>query len=204
LYDVSNDLEKSQTLRNDSIRSPINSEYRSDRQTLSISKLSIKDRNRPLRDSGGSTQSIDSLPDLSKTQVNINSRSLYTKYLDRWADSWSRQDIETYLSFYSPDFVPESGENRSVWDLERRHRLKKNYLYIVSTRVLEVVPEGDNVIIEFEQSYKSSRLNSVSKKIITLVQGIGGWKIIRERVISESSDDSRAVALRLLKAEGTR
>jgi type IV/VI secretion system ImpK/VasF family protein len=204
LSDVSNEIKSSKSLLRVSVKPSFESEYESDRQTPYYSKLPIEDRKLPLLESGLLTESINSFPELSHKAIFNKSPSLYTNYLERWSDSWSHQDIDAYLSFYSLDFVPENGENRSVWELGRRHRLKKNYLFKVSTKVLSVLSDSNNVIIEFEQTYKSSRLNSVSKKSITLVQAIGGWKIIRERVISESPVDSRSDVVRLPKPEGTR
>jgi len=204
LSDVSNELKAFQSLKSVSVEPSFERKNEFDQRTPYYSKLPIEASKLPLLESVVSTQSITSLPDLSQTQINNKSHTLFTDYLHRWSDSWSRQDIDAYLSFYSKDFVPENTENRSVWELERRRRLKKNYMFNVSTRVLSVVSDGNNVFIEFEQTYKSPRLNSVSKKSITLVKAIGGWKIIRERVISESPVNSTADGVRLLKAEGTR
>jgi len=204
LSDVSNELKAFQSLKSVSVKPSFESKNESDQPTPYYSKLSIEDSKVPLLESVVSTHSFTSLPDLSQKQINNKSHTLFSDYLHRWSDAWSRQDIDAYLSFYSQDFVPENREKRYAWELERRRRLKKNYLFNVSTEVVSVVSDGNNVFIEFEQTYKSPRLNTVSKKSITLVQAIGGWKIIRERVISESPIDSKADGVRLLKAEGKR
>jgi len=141
--------------------------------------------------------SVDSIAGDGLSQLQIA-----TQFLTKWANSWSRQDIDSYLACYSPLFVPEHGQSRAVWEAERRRRLKKYYSFSVTVRSISVEPHGNEIVVKFEQIYNSSRLNSISTKSITLISVADEWRISRERIISDSSYDSKSNGIPLSISSG--
>lgn len=123
-------------------------------------------------------------------------------FLSKWADSWSSQDVESYLSYYSPEFIPEDGLSRVTWEIERRRKLKKNYQFSVLVRVISLESRENKINIIFEQTYKSSRLNTISNKEITLIGTEDKWLISRERVISETAFNPKSNSIRSVAGEG--
>jgi tetratricopeptide (TPR) repeat protein len=103
--------------------------------------------------------------------------------LSGWAKAWSSKDTEGYLSYYAPDFQPESGLSRSDWEAQRRARIAKPSH--ISVRVLnpEVTPLDDrHVRVSFIQDYQSDSINDKVSKIVELHDVGGSWKIAREYI----------------------
>jgi tetratricopeptide (TPR) repeat protein len=100
-----------------------------------------------------------------------------------WADAWSRQQADTYLSFYDRSFVPPGGGSRSEWEALRRRRLAAPAYVKISLAQLEVErPAADRAIARFIQSYDSDRFRDTVTKALELVSTAAGWRIVGERV----------------------
>ncbi|MCK5914124.1 MAG: tetratricopeptide repeat protein, partial [Desulfuromusa sp.] len=44
-------------------------------------------------------------------------------FLRRWAQAWSNQNVDEYLTFYGEAFTPPAGRNRTDWETQRRTRI---------------------------------------------------------------------------------
>ncbi|MEA3543924.1 MAG: tetratricopeptide repeat-containing protein kinase family protein [Thermodesulfobacteriota bacterium] len=105
-------------------------------------------------------------------------------FMQRWAQAWSSQDVDDYLSFYGENFTPPAGKSRVAWEAQRRTRLLAPKHIMVSLDGFKLNPQEDNRMqVEVIQSYKSDRFADRFKKIFDLQQTEQGWSILRERSV---------------------
>lgn len=103
-------------------------------------------------------------------------------FLRRWAEAWSAQDIEGYLSFYAEDFVPSSGLSREAWVRQRRERLTRPGEISVNLEDFELRSKSDDRLeIEVLQGYRSERYSDHTRKLFELRYQDRNWTIYRER-----------------------
>ncbi len=100
-----------------------------------------------------------------------------------WADAWSGQQVEEYLSFYARGFRPPEGLSRREWEAERRRRLLAPRFIQVEISSLQAAPQGDGrVRVTFRQTYRSDRYSDAVAKELMLVEEDGAWRIESEDV----------------------
>ncbi len=103
-------------------------------------------------------------------------------FLRRWAEAWSSQEVEDYLTFYADQFIPPGGRTRQVWEAQRRDRLAKPANITVTLEDFKLKPQANgNLTVEVIQNYKSDLLTDRTQKIFDLQSTESGWKILRER-----------------------
>jgi tetratricopeptide (TPR) repeat protein len=100
-----------------------------------------------------------------------------------WANAWSKQDADRYISTYSSNFKPDDGKSRREWERERRDRVTSPSYVKVEVAEAAVVMNGDGTAeVKFRQNYDSSKLKNHSvRKTLSLVKTGAGWQIVRER-----------------------
>lgn len=104
-----------------------------------------------------------------------------------WADAWSGQRVDAYLSFYDQRFVPPGGASRSEWESLRRRRLTAPEYIKLSLALLEVErPAANRAVVHFVQSYDSDRFRDTVTKVLDLVSTDAGWRIVGERLEEDS------------------
>ncbi len=98
-----------------------------------------------------------------------------------WAHSWSQQDVNGYLSFYSRQFRPKGGVSLSAWKKKRRWILRRpSYIQVsISNLKVRIINER-KVRVTFRQKYRSDRFNDTTRKTLVMGKEAGGWKILRE------------------------
>lgn len=102
--------------------------------------------------------------------------------LEQWRQSWSNRNADAYLGFYSAQFIPANGAERSVWAEGRR----KNFLGKSSINVqiddVKVAPaDGNQVKVTLLQDYTSDSYKETRQpKTFLLTREGGDWQIIRE------------------------
>lgn len=100
--------------------------------------------------------------------------------LSAWAKSWSTKDVDGYLAFYSAEFRPEGGVQRSTWEAQRRDRIKRPARIKVAVINPQVTTLGDGVVrVFFRQEYESDSFSDQVSKVIEL-RDENGWKVVRE------------------------
>ena len=105
-----------------------------------------------------------------------------------WADAWSGQQADVYLSFYGAGFQPPGGSSRADWEALRRRRLAAPEYIEISLALLEVeLPSPDRAIARFVQSYESDRFRDTVTKALVMTSTGRGWRIVGEVVEEESS-----------------
>ena len=101
-----------------------------------------------------------------------------------WADAWSRKDFKAYISCYASNFKTPGGQSRASWENERKRRVTKPGKINVTIENMRVATDDqENVVVEFNQLYKSSTLSSSDRKSLLMTKENGQWKILQERVV---------------------
>lgn len=98
-----------------------------------------------------------------------------------WAKAWSARDVNTYLSFYGPDFKTPNGEARKEWEAERRRRITSPKSIEVLVDSPKTSTDGNNATVSFRQNFRSDLLKVNSSKTLVLVKSNGKWLIQQER-----------------------
>ncbi len=104
--------------------------------------------------------------------------STYTK----WMKAWVNKDINEYLSAYSPNFVPDDGRDHVQWREHRYKHLKKPGKIKIDVKKLRMTSFiADEILITFEQTYKSRSYTDTVLKQVIFAKLKGEWKIISEK-----------------------
>ena len=127
----------------------------------------------------------NNLPDMIRQDVKETVR--------RWADSWSRQDLEEYFSFYSSDYRPELGRSQEEWRKIRTVRVTRPKWIKLDVEDFQLRRISENRIqVKLKQSYRSDFYQDKILKSINLIKEDGQWRILMERslgMVSMSSGD---------------
>jgi murein L,D-transpeptidase YafK len=117
-------------------------------------------------------------PDELKLQRESLMRSL-----EQWRSDWERQDTERYLAVYARDFFSD-GKNFGTWADEKRRiqKTKVNTSITLSNLSIFRYPDGKQqmAVVNFNQDFKSDRLNSRMHKRQYWLLEDGQWKILYE------------------------
>ncbi len=120
------------------------------------------------------SQEYAKLPELLQDEV--------TAAVRRWAEAWSRQDLNGYFSMYSDSYRPELGRSQDEWRDMRRSRVTRPQwieLDIEDIRVRKV--SEDRIQVKLKQSYRSDYYQDRILKSINLIKEGGEWRILMER-----------------------
>jgi hypothetical protein len=99
-----------------------------------------------------------------------------------WAQAWSQQQPDEYLSFYAADFRVPDGLTRQQWEAQRRDRLTRpQSIRVVIRNLLPPVTTADGTEVRFVQAYSSDRYADKVSKTLLLRRVGGAWKILDER-----------------------
>ena len=99
-----------------------------------------------------------------------------------WAEAWSMQRVDAYLTFYAESYRPPGDMSLAEWSALRRDRISGPRRIEVGITDLEVELLGaDRARARFQQAYVSDRYRDRTRKILELVRERGRWKIQEER-----------------------
>ncbi|MES1951202.1 TPR repeat-containing protein [Salinisphaera sp. S4-8] len=115
----------------------------------------------------------------TKAPVDIDT-STPQSTLQSWAQVWSAQDVNGYLSMYSDDFVPDDGMSRSAWAAQRRQRVSAPKRIDVSLSDTQIKRRGEQALVTFTQRYKSNSYQDRERKALLMQESADGWRILRE------------------------
>jgi adhesin transport system outer membrane protein len=115
--------------------------------------------------------------------------------LKGWAQAWMTRDIERYLGFYSPTFVPSQGRSLDKWEADRRRIIGSAKVVKLDLSGIKVtMKDPDNATTTFVQAYQSPVFRDVVTKGLEWRKVDGKWLIEREvpnealRAISTSGE----------------
>lgn len=103
--------------------------------------------------------------------------------INGWANAWSDQNTKSYLGHYASNFILPAGTNRKEWEAERKKRIEAPKSISVSAQILDIKVENDSATVVIRQNYKSSSLQSSTKKTLRLTRTPANkWLITEERI----------------------
>ncbi len=104
--------------------------------------------------------------------------------LNLWANAWSQQDFERYVTIYADNFKGFKNSRRA-WLKQRRSRIQNARSIEVKLKNIQIRSiSEDKAIVDFEQQFKSDRYRDRVKKRIIFQRDGNQWKIISERTLS--------------------
>jgi len=102
--------------------------------------------------------------------------------LEGWRSSWQKKDLDTYLSYYHPDFSSSSAENLAAWQSQRRSSIGRATEIELSYDMMEIMAsESNNMTVRFWLHYLASTYGDDTYKELELSRLDGGWLIVTER-----------------------
>ncbi len=112
--------------------------------------------------------------------------AVYLPLLNKWADAWSAQDVDRYLSCYGQQFTPDGKLTREQWAEQRRDRLTRPKSIKVTVSDIKVVSEeGSMAEVMFQQEYRSATYRDQVIKVLNLSLERGELVIVGEKTISK-------------------
>ena len=100
--------------------------------------------------------------------------------IQQWSQTWSAQNMASYLGMYASDFVPPKGLSRPAWVQQRTQRItsKKSIRHEIQNLTLQI--QGSHAAVRFTQIYQDERLRASDRKTMHWVWRDGQWRITRE------------------------
>jgi tetratricopeptide (TPR) repeat protein len=103
-------------------------------------------------------------------------------FVNAWAQSWSNNDVVSYLAAYASDFRTPRGEPRAAWEAERRARIAKPRKIQVTLDTPKVAFDDNNrATVTFLQHYSSDNLKQTNAKVLVMTKAGDKWLIQQER-----------------------
>ena len=118
--------------------------------------------------------------DVPTIELTPAQKQVITNTIDQWKSAWVEQNVDQYLSFYSPGFVPAGDITRDQWAALRRQRITSQTELKINIQNLKLESKNGKVIANFSQDYKSSKLSEISAKTLVLENQGDRWLIIAE------------------------
>ena len=116
-----------------------------------------------------------------KPETSVDARRAVLSTVASWAEAWSSQDVERYLSFYGHHFDPGKGMTRERWAAIRRKRVAApEYIQLEIQNPSVSFQSADRASVRFLQIYSSSTFDGQTMKTLRLSRGSDGWKIVGE------------------------
>ena len=133
----------------------------------------------------GMPASIQLVGDMSAARApKANNVDAVLSLVDAWSQAWKNKDIDTYLSFYADQFVPEQNISLANWSAQRKKRLASKDVLDISLSQINVQVSGDKATEEFVQHYTANGKKEESNKRLTLTLVKGEWRIVREQSVA--------------------
>ena len=96
-----------------------------------------------------------------------------------WRDTWKRKDIDTHMSFYSPDFRSKTFDYQGL--LDEKTTIFQNLIFLsVEISDPDISFDGKHAIATFNQKYECLYGSDFCKKKLILAKRNGTWKIVSE------------------------
>ncbi len=107
--------------------------------------------------------------------------------IEQWRQAWQNQDINAYLAWYAPDFVPTPAASKSAWEAKRRavFAAPKTGVSVTFAEV-SVKPEPNGELVEFKQRYNANNHADQGSKTMRWRLVDGEWRIASERFVAAS------------------
>lgn len=101
--------------------------------------------------------------------------------LQSWRGAWMKREVDTYLGFYAPNFVPSTGDGREVWKEKRKAALSRAGDISLEIADLTVTPsDATNATMVFKQTYGAANYRDIVTKTLQWMKVGERWMIVRE------------------------
>ena len=127
-----------------------------------------------------SSQATAVIPEPTPVPEQPDRNKIVARRVLNWASSWARQDLDLYLSHYSPDFLPAQGLTMDDLKIQMEDRILNSEFIVFRLSNLDIYIDGDNASAHFRQDYKSNLYAWSGTKTLKLSQIAGEWYIIQE------------------------
>jgi adhesin transport system outer membrane protein len=118
-----------------------------------------------------------------------SSSSEISNALEAWRSAWSTRDVDAYLGFYAPGFVPSNEGDRDAWKEKRKAVLARAVDISVEVSELSVaMPDATHATATFRQTYRSANYRDVVTKTLQWERVGDRWLIVRESSVTPVQD----------------
>jgi ketosteroid isomerase-like protein len=108
-----------------------------------------------------------------------------TAALEAWRAAWSTRDVEAYLNFYAPGFVPSTGGDREAWRERRKAVMSRAVdISVEVTELTVALPDATHATTTFKQTYRSANFRDVVTKTLQWVRIGERWLVNRENSVT--------------------
>jgi CubicO group peptidase (beta-lactamase class C family)/uncharacterized protein YraI len=100
-----------------------------------------------------------------------------------WAEAWSQQDVNEYLSYYTDDYRPANGDSHDAWRKTRHDRITRpTFVEVKISNISINVLDSKQAIVTFQQVYRADHFQDQVNKTFNLKRSQDKWRIVREIV----------------------
>ncbi len=123
------------------------------------------------------------------TDKHISSKLAAFYALESWKKAWEAQDVNGYLTAYSPTFTPNNDLSQKAWKAKRTKSIQRprSIKIKIDDPVVEMLTDGQ-LLVTFKQSYTSNTYHDIVVKTLTMEKEENGWKIVKEREVKVISN----------------
>jgi adhesin transport system outer membrane protein len=113
--------------------------------------------------------------------VPVGATAIAVKRVADWAAAWQAKDVQRYLDFYVPGFVPAEGGTNEAWRARRRGLVGKAGPISVKIDNLQATAQSaDSVETSFTQTYHSNNFSDTTRKVLVWQRIKDQWFIVKE------------------------
>jgi murein L,D-transpeptidase YafK len=142
----------------------------------------------------------------TKTKKSAIAEGIPASHIENWARAWEKQDIASYMAFYSKEFKGFKN-HRGAWEASRQNALKKNKNISIKLSNIQIhQKEKEKIEVNFIQKYQSDGYTDTGIKELILEKKKAGWKIVKETwmpAVEPTRNKPSANQIERIKAELT-
>ncbi len=117
----------------------------------------------------------------SSSSSNDANYSELRQTLQNWRAAWVKRDVDTYLGFYAPNFVPSTGDGLEAWKEKRKAALSRASDISLEIADLTVtLSDATNATMVFKQTYGATNYRDIVTKTLQWMRVGERWLIVRE------------------------
>lgn len=121
---------------------------------------------------------------MGQANLSANDKIAVIDALVSWSEHWARQETDMYFGCYSDGFQSRDGDSFELWKKQRRERISRSDWIEVGLSRYEITAlSARRVQVRFDQHYRSDRYEDRTRKLVTLANEAGRWRIIGEGVL---------------------
>ncbi|MCS6838774.1 MAG: L,D-transpeptidase family protein [Bdellovibrionaceae bacterium] len=128
-----------------------------------------------------------------KPEVMIQAQKQFLQWLELWRKKWEAQELDTYFSFYHPNFVGNSSMDLEQWK-KHKAKIKQRYTNIkIRVEPRLILRFKDQWVSRFYQTYESDQHRDEGEKVLYLIQSQSNenqFQILKEDWVAESPSKS--------------